>query len=308
MQFRPMEKLTSKRWFPFLVMFLAPAFFSTNLIFGRFIANDVNAFVLAFLRWSAVALILFPLAYASEGKKIIAIIRAHWRFFIFLSFLGMGISGSGVYLGLQLTTATNATLIYSTSPILIILLERVFASRKSNLREIIGILLALIGVFAIVLQGNLATLTTMSFNVGDILILLAALSWAGYSILYRSKFLSGLTSVGLFGVIALFGAIINLPMAAYELASGAHLPDTQSAWLALLGIITLSTLLAFSAYQFGIRALGASVAGLFMYLMTPYGVITGCCVFRRTIAQFSYYRNYLCDGWHSLCHLPSIFN
>ncbi|MEM5500874.1 DMT family transporter [Ahrensia kielensis] len=268
-----MSTQSSPNWFPIIVMILAPVAFSTNLIFGRYVAPESDPFILAFIRWACVAIILLPFAIKSGGAQMMRLIRTEWPFFLFLSFLGMGISGSGVYLGLQSTTATNATLIYSTAPILIILLERVFAARKSNPREGLGIAVAFVGVVIIVAKGSFNTIAQFAFNPGDLLIALAALSWAGYSILYRSERFSGLSSVTLFGIIAIFGAIINLPVATYAFYTGAQLPHSASAWSAVAGIIFISSLIAFSAYQYGVRALGASIAGLFMYLMTPYGVL-----------------------------------
>ncbi|MEM8541542.1 MAG: DMT family transporter, partial [Pseudomonadota bacterium] len=251
----------NNKWFPYVVMSVGPAFFSTNLIFGRYVAPETDPFVLAFIRWLLVAVILLAFAIQADSKSLRSIVRKQWPFFIFIAFLGMGISGSGVYLGLQYTTASNATLIYSITPILIILIERVLIGRKSNLREAVGIVLALLGVATIVLKGNLATLLQLDLNPGDLLIALAALSWAGYSILYRSDRVSGLTSLILFSAIALFGALVNLPGAAYAMWNGAGLPNSGGAWLAVAGIVLISSLVAFSTFQYGVRALGASTAG-----------------------------------------------
>lgn len=284
-----MTGLLQNRWFPFVVMLAAPAFFSTNLIFGRFVAPNVDPFLLAFIRWACVAVILLFFAIKADAKAMWASIRKNWLFFLVVAFLGMGISGSGVYLGLQFTTASNATLIYSISPILIILIERVVADRKSNLREALGILLALAGVAIIVLNGDLVNLLQLRLNPGDILIALAALSWAGYSILYRSGRVSSLSSLVLFAIIALFGAIINLPLAVYAVWQGAYLPTAPAVIVSIAGIVFVSSLAAFSSYQFGVRALGASTAGLFMYLMTPYGVIMAVLFLGEELAVFHYW-------------------
>lgn len=291
-------------WFPYLVMLIGPAFFSTNLIFGRFVAPETDPFVLAFIRWTTVAIILLPFALHSNAKAMLEIMRKQWPLFLLLAFLGMGISGSGVYLGLQFTTASNATLIYSITPILIILIERVSLGRQSNMREAIGIILALLGVAIIVLKGNLSTLLQLDLNPGDLLIALAALSWAGYSILYRSERVSGLSSLVLFAIIALFGSAVNLPMAAYAVFHGAGMPGTASAWIAIAGIVLVSSLIAFSAFQYGVRALGASTAGLFMYLMTPYGVLMAVLFLGERLLAFHYIGILLVMGGVIIATLP----
>ena len=258
---------------PYAVMVLTPLFFSTNIIFGRYVADETAPFVLAFLRWAAVAAILMPWALWHDRPALTATLRRHWRLLAGLGVLGMGISGGGVYWGLEMTTATNATLIYSTAPVLIILLERVFRGRAIAGREAFGMALAFLGVGWIILRGDPSTLAKLSLNPGDLLIALAALSWAAYSILYRNEALSRLDNLSLFGLIACFGALANLPFAMIDLARGDGLPATPAAWQATAGIVVIASLMAFSGFQFGVRALGASLAGLFMYLMTPYGVL-----------------------------------
>lgn len=299
-----MLNAANNKWFPYLVMSVGPAFFSTNLIFGRYVAPETDPFVLAFIRWSLVAIILLAFAIRADSKSLFAIVRKQWPFFVFIAFLGMGISGSGVYLGLQYTTASNATLIYSITPILIILIERVFVGRKSNMREAIGIVLALLGVATIVLKGDLATLMQLNLNPGDLLIALAAMSWAGYSILYRSERVSGLSSLVLFAAISLFGGLVNLPGAAYAMWNGAGLPSSTGAWLAVAGIVFISSLVAFSTFQYGVRALGASTAGLFMYLMTPYGVVMAVLFLGERLLTFHYVGIMLVMGGVIIATLP----
>lgn len=255
-----------------LVMTVAPLFFSSNLIFGRYVTGDVAPFLLAFLRWSAVALLLLPALLAARCEAT-ELLRRHWGLLSVLGFLGMGICGGGIYLALRHTTATNATLIYTTSPVLILLLERVFAGRRSSKREIVGTAVAFFGVATIVLRGSLENAIALAFNGGDLLVLLAAASWAGYSILYRSEPLREIGNLPLFGLVAIFGALANLPIAAWKVASGSALPQSPESWAAIAGIILISSLLAFSTYQFGVRRLGAAVAGVFMYLLPPYGVL-----------------------------------
>ena len=256
---------------PYLVMLAAPLFFSTNLIFGRYVTGEVTPFLLATIRWAAVAAILSPLLYLHRDT-VVPLLRTRWRRLAVLGFLGMGICGGGIYLALKYTTATNGTLIYTTSPVLIILLERLFLGRRSHFREMAGTLLAFAGVAVIVLRGSLETALSLSFNIGDLLVFAGAISWAGYSILYRSEPLRHMGNMPLFALVAIFGALSNLPIALWELVQGDAMPTEAHSWAAIAGIVLISSLLAFSTFQFGVRALGASIAGVFMYLLPPYGV------------------------------------
>ncbi|MAS07456.1 MAG: EamA family transporter [Ahrensia sp.] len=256
---------------PYLVMLAAPLFFSTNLVFGRYVTGEVTPFLLATIRWAAVAAILSPLLYLHRDT-VVPLLRTQWKRLAVLGFLGMGICGGGIYLALKYTTATNGTLIYTTSPVLIILLERLFLGRRSHFREMAGTLIAFAGVAVIVLRGSFETALSLSFNIGDLLVFAGAVSWAGYSILYRSEPVRHVGNLPLFALVAIFGALSNLPVALWELAEGDALPTEAHSWAAIAGIVLISSLLAFSTFQFGVRALGASIAGVFMYLLPPYGV------------------------------------
>lgn len=254
-----------------VVMVLTPLFFSTNLIFGRGVIGEVAPFTLAFLRWGAVALALSPFVVA-DRKAALRLVAKNGRFLVLLGFLGMWICGALVYLALQHTTATNGTLIYTTSPVFIILIDAMVNRRRIGLRPAAGSILALAGIATIVLRGEPSALLSLDFNEGDLIFVGAAIAWAVYSLMLRSPRVTGVANLALLPLIAAAGALLLAPFAAYEFVSGAPMPVTAGAWGGIAGIVAFASLAAFLGFQFGIRRLGAPVAGVFMYLMPPYGV------------------------------------
>jgi len=267
----PAAQPSLARFIPLVVMLLTPLFFSSNLIFGRSTIPEVAPFTLAFLRWAAAFLLLSPFLWVARARvrAYVTTYPAHW---LLLGFLGMWICGAGVYYALQFTTATNGTLIYTTSPLMIIILERLFFGRPTSWREIAGILVGFLGVTIIVLKGDFTGIAESSFNWGDLMFIAAALSWAGYSVLLKGPRTAGLPVSALFGIVTLSGALLLAPFALWEFLSGAMMPHTWTAWGGIAGIVIFSSLLAFSGYQYGVARLGASTASVFMYLLPPYGV------------------------------------
>lgn len=253
-------------------MLAAPLFFSTNLVFGRSVVSEVSPFTLALIRWLAVAAALSPVLYA-ERNELRRVMRRRWPLLLTLSFLAMWICGGGVYFGLQWTTATNATLIYTTSPVIILVLEGIFRGRPIGVREGLGAIIAFLGIVTIVLRGDPASLLSLSFNRGDIVLVAAAIAWAVYSILYRNPDLQQVSNAAMLGLLAALGAALLLPAAIVEWMLGPRLPMTVEAWTGIAGLVVFSSLLAFMGFQYGIRQLGAPLAGVFMYLLPPYGVI-----------------------------------
>lgn len=268
----PAETPSKNLKLAYVVMLIAPLFFSTNIIFGRMTISEVAPFTLAFLRWGLCAIILSTFIFKAL-KQSIRLIKEHPFMLLALGFLGMWVSGAGTYYSLQYTTATNGTLIYTTSPLMIILIERLIFGRLIRWRQIAGILIAFGGVATIVFQGRLSLLLSGSINIGDVGFLVASISWAGYSILFRNKHLANLPIMALFGLVCASGTILLLPFSLWEWMADAKMPQTASAWQGIAGIVICSSLLAFSGFQYGLRTLGASVSGIFMYLLPAYGVV-----------------------------------
>lgn len=158
---------------------LVPLFFATNVVIGRAVAAEVAPWTLAFLRWAGALLILLPFAAPALRESRDALV-AQAGLIATLAFLGMWICGGLVYTALATTTATNATLIYTSANVMILILECLFRGRPIGPREIAGTALAFTGVGVVALGADGPT--GVSFNSGDLLIAIAALSWAIYSV------------------------------------------------------------------------------------------------------------------------------
>jgi drug/metabolite transporter (DMT)-like permease len=279
------DRTQASRTPAFLVMLLVPLFFSSNVVLGRGVIDEVSPFILAAIRWSVVALLLAPFLIA-DRKRVRNAVARNAGLLLLLGFLGMFVCGAGVYLALRSTSATNGTLIYTTSPVIILLLEWMFLKRAISLRAGIGSLIAFIGVAAIVLRGDPTALLALDFNIGDLIFVVAAISWAGYSILYRSPSLAHMPNMSLLALLAAFGSALLVPAALVEYALGGTLPSSASAWGGIGGIILFASLLAYTGFQFGIRRLGAATAGAFMYLLPPCGVMLAVLFLGETLYPF----------------------
>jgi drug/metabolite transporter (DMT)-like permease len=261
--------LRSIDWAIFLAV---PVFFSSNMIFGRGVIGDVSPFITAFIRWAGSTLIMLPFLYASR-QECAGFIRKHTGLWLVLGFLGMGVCGGLVYWALTLTSAANATLIYTTSSLFIILLQRIFQARSISRLEICGMIVAFAGVAAIVLKGDPSALLHLNFNIGDLAVLVAAIAFAIYSLLLRDPAAHTISSIPLFGLIAFSGALILLPPAAIELTHGGHLPSSLMAWLKIGGLILFASLAAFYCFTHTVRVFGPTTAGTTLYMTPPISIV-----------------------------------
>jgi len=268
----------------YVMLFIAPAFFTTNVVFGKAILS-VEPFTLAFLRWAITSAILLAIC-RSDWAIMRTTYQANKTLLFIAGFLAFWVCGGMVYYALHYTSATNGILIYTTPPILILAIEAIWRGRAISIREIGGILLAVMGAFVIVLRGDFKNLATLNFNSGDLIFVSAAISWAIYSVLLKSKSLSALNTLPLLTLVSMCGTLTLAPFAVYEIYATGKFPVTQHEWLIIAGIVLLASLLSFSTFQYGVKVLGSSIAGIFMYLLPPWGLFFAWFFLGEILAEF----------------------
>ncbi|MEP2944381.1 MAG: DMT family transporter [Hyphomicrobiales bacterium] len=273
------------RLISYSTLLLAPLFFASNLLFGKSVIPNIEPWTLAFIRWTLVSLILFPFVFGD--------LRVQWKavkqitlLSTIMGFLAMWICGAIVYYALSLTTATNATLIYLSSPAFIIMIEAVARGRRIKAREGIGIILASLGVAAILLRGDIATLTTLNFNGGDLAMVVAAIAWAVYSVVFKNKIFTQFSNSLMLFMFSGLAALCLMPFAFVEIILISPIPTSIDVWSTITGLVIFSSLAAFLAYQHSIRVAGPAISGIFMYLLPAYGVGLAVLILGESFEKF----------------------
>lgn len=183
-------------------------------------------------------------------------------------FLLAGLTGESLYFisensALEITMASNVSLIVCTTPVLTVLLSSFFFKEKLRKGFIAGSLVALSGVTLVVFNGSVF----LKLNpLGDCLTLLAALSWAFYSLIlrqmgnkYSTLFIT--RKVFFYGLITM---ILYLPFA----PSSFHLErlcyPLVYGNLLFLGIV--ASMLCYLSWNACVRIIGASRASNYLYI------------------------------------------
>jgi drug/metabolite transporter (DMT)-like permease len=250
------------------LLLTAPVLMTSNMLTARWLHGSIPPVSLAFGRWLLTFLFLLPFTFRALWHCRTDLAR-EWPNLLLLGALGMGVCGPPVYLGGQTTTATNIGLIYSTTPILIVLFARLFWKEPVSARQTVGIAVSLAGVVIIIARGHFETLRQLAFTAGDLWIVLATVGWSLYSVLLKYR----PSRLGLTARLAAitFGGVLSLvPFLGLELALG-HWPafDTRT-----LGVWTFLALIpglsAYLLYGKLVSMLGPSRTGLLMYLVPVY--------------------------------------
>ena len=254
----------------YALLVLMPLFFVSNLVIGRAAIAHVEPWTLAFLRWGMASAVLLPFAWSGIAAAAEQA-RAAWREILALGFLGMILCGGLVYVGLKSTTATHGALIYASSSIMIVLLEAAVYRQRLSARTLAGALIGFAGVAVIVLEGNPQRLRELELGGDDLLIAFSAASWAVYSVLLKRDRVARLASLPLFALVAAAGSALLAPFMLYEVVALGAFPTDMRAWAEIVAIVIFPSLLAFWLYQYGVKRVGPSVTGVYLYLLPVYG-------------------------------------
>ena len=258
---------------------------ASNLIVARGGVEHVPPISLAFWRWTVVVLLILPFTYSLLIKNS-KVIKKEFKKLFFLGAMGCGVCGAFPFLAGETTTVTNMGIIYTSSPIFIII-SGIFFNEKINLIKIIGLVSCLIGVFAIIIKGDLNLLLNLKFTIGDLWMLAAAVGWALYSI-YLFYWKSQLPIFQRFTLVAFFGAVSLFPFYIIEeLAIQRTLFNSQFFLWVLFAAISPG-IIAFTLYTQAQKSLGASLTGFTLYIFTIYAAIYGFIFFEEKLESFHY--------------------
>jgi drug/metabolite transporter (DMT)-like permease len=129
----------------YLFLILTTLFWSGNFVLGRAMHLVVSPIVMAELRWLLALLLIFPFLLPKLKKNKVIILK-HWPILTLLSVLSVACFNTFIYLGLTITTATNATILQSIIPIAILVLSALWLKESVSKRQWLGVFISLCGV------------------------------------------------------------------------------------------------------------------------------------------------------------------
>ncbi len=269
---------------PYLLLVLTTLFWSGNFVLSRGMHADIPPLALSFWRWALALLILLAFSWRIFRRQSDIVVRER-KFIIIQGLLGVTGFNSLIYLAVQSTTAVNAVLINSCTPILIALCALLINKEPLRPRQWAGILLSLSGVTLIMVGGDLGSLVELEFNRGDLLVLFAGLVWALYSVNLKSfpqdlhpfSYLTGIMIAGLIGIA---------PFYLLELGMGYKMVVNTPTLTTIVYVAIFPSVLAFIFWNRAVRDIGATRAGSFIHLMPVFSSVLAVFFLGESIELF----------------------
>ncbi|MFP1878713.1 DMT family transporter [Lonsdalea quercina] len=254
----------------FFILTLPPLLWAGNFIIGRAVRNEIPPVTLTLVRWLIALVCILPFAwkyirrdagrYRAFPLRIVAISLSGIVFFSLLT-----------YIGLHHTSGTNALLLNSCIPVLIMLFAGLFYGQPLRLLQATGLLISFCGVLAIIFHGDMAGLLSLSFSSGDLMLLGAMASFSLYT-LWLKKIPPEVSRLGLLGVQVIISLIVIFPLWLWESRSGASAVWDRTTLSAVLYLGIFPSFVAYLLFGRGVTLIGAARAGLTIHLIPVFGV------------------------------------
>jgi drug/metabolite transporter (DMT)-like permease len=254
----------------YLLLALASLCWSGNHLMGRAIAGHVPPLTISTLRWLLAAALLYPFV-RSQLRRDWPEIRRSLGVLVYLSLLGGGVFGALQFVGLQLTTALNVSVMNSLGPVFIAAASAAMFRDRLTGGQFAGIVVSLIGVLAIISKLDPALLSDFSFNIGDIIVFLNMVLWAVYSASLRWR--PKIHPLSFMFMFALISGVVMFPTAAWEHSTGFVLRPTLLTFSAIAFVTVFSTIVAFVSWARGVELIGPNRAGVFLHLIPIYSAL-----------------------------------
>ena len=254
----------------FIFLLLPILFWSGNYILGRILVSDgIDPFSVSFLRWTLACAIILPFAYKKLWQERNIIIK-NWPILMLFGWLGICNYNLFLYIGLSSTTVTNAVLLNSIMPVIILITARLLLGNRTSWLQNTGIVISTLGAITIVSRGSLDTFLHLSFSQGDLWIITAALSWAVYSVLIVKR-PKDMSLIGFFACTAIIGTLFQAPL--FFLFGHSQLSNfTSTHWGAIAYMGIFASIGAFLCWNTGVQKLGAATAGHFIHLLPVFSI------------------------------------
>ena len=239
--------------------------------------------LLVTLRWAIVLLILVFIAHKAIRKDW-PVLKTNLRLLMILGALGFTAFNALYYMAAQSTTALNLGIVQGTMPALVLLGSMIAYRTKIGLVQAVGVLITLCGVLIVTSEANLETLKRFAFKQGDVLVFLACVLYAGYTLWLRKR--PDVDPLSLLSVMAVAAFLSSIPLAVAEAVTGALLMPSIKGWVIVFLVALLPSLLAQFLFIRGVQVIGPERAATFVNLVPVMAAIFAVYFLGETFALY----------------------
>lgn len=268
---------------PYLVLAATTLIWAGNAIASRLAVGHISPMMLTTLRWAGTVVLMLAIATPAFRREWPAI-RAHWKWLATLGLLGFACFNALFYLSALYTTAVNIGIIQGAIPVMVMAGAYLLYRTPVTPLQAVGIVVTLAGVALLAARGDLQVLMGLAFNFGDLLMLIACLGYAAYTVALRNR--PAISPRPFFLALSLVALVGTLPLAAIEAAHGtAQWPDLRG-WIIIVYVAVLPGFVAQVFFMRGVELIGPGRAGVWVNLVPVWTAILGPLILDEIFAWY----------------------
>jgi drug/metabolite transporter (DMT)-like permease len=276
-----------KKYSAYVLLLLAAFFWSGNFIVGKFATLfQIPPLTLNVFRWIAVWLILMPFTY-KEIYNNLPSIKKNWFVISFMGVITISTFNSVVYFALNYTQVINAVLVLAAIPAATIVFSSLMKIEKTNIFQLLGLFLSIIGIGSIISNGDIQKITSLSFNKGDLWMLVCVFTWALYStLLKKNKF--KFSQFSLIQLMVSAGLLFLIPQFFYEKSIGLEVNYNKAFFIILSYVVIFPAIAAYYCWQKGVEIIGPNRATMFIQLMPLFSAVMAIIIFNEKFELYHF--------------------
>ena len=247
---------------------------------ARLATGEVPPLLLVFLRWAIVCASLSVILKREQWRELRGLVRTNWFSFAWMGLLGYSGFNALFYVAAYYTTGVNLTLLQSAIPALVLIGAAVAFRLPIRGVQVAGMVLTFAGVLIVAAKGDLTRLSSLAFDRGDVMVLVACVFYACYTLGLRAR--PPGTPLVFFAGMAFAALLWSLPIAGWEIAAGHAFWPSREGWLITLFIAFAPSFAGQLCYMRGVDLIGPARAGLFANLIPIFGALSAVVVLGET--------------------------
>jgi drug/metabolite transporter (DMT)-like permease len=264
-----------------LLLTMCGLFWAGNAIASRLAIGEITPLTLVQLRWAFVIAVLWPLYGAG--------VREHWT--LIRPRLGrialmavMGLTGFNVlfYVAAHTTTALNLGIIQGAMPAFVMLGAFFAHGTRVTAVQIAGVLVTMAGVAVVATHGAPLELLSVAFVRGDLLMLLACVLYAIYTVALQTR--PAMPGPVFFTLLAIVAALSSLPLVVYEAVTTGLVMPSWKGFLLTVWIAIFPSTLAQLFIMRGVELIGPGRAGVYVNLVPVFTAIMAVAILGEPFA------------------------
>ncbi len=253
-----------------LFFLITTVLWGLNYHFTKFLVAETSPFEAALWRYGLASLTMFIFTFNHLPKW--KDIKTNFTGLFLVGFVGLFVFNYLFFLGMVETSPINALLIIGLNPAFTLLLSALILKTEINLRQVVGILIALVGILYLLFKGDVTAILYLHFSHGDALIIAACIFFALHHVFVK-KYSANMdsTNFSFLCAVVCFIPLLFINITANDYGNLSEY--TSRFWLSAIGIGCFGTGISYYLWYKGIEMTSAPKAAIFMNVVPLSGAI-----------------------------------